>query len=126
MSGLSYIRKMARIIIPVFLIVVICFLTNATINQHFHKLSSGLVVKHAHPFDRENTGSPFQEHHHSSSELLLLEFMSTTVFWIYLVIILIAPLLFVHEIQNSRLAVIFNNPDLYFLRNYHAPPEPSY
>lgn len=126
MPGLSHIRKMARIIIPVFLIVVIFFLTNETINQHFHKLSSGQVVKHAHPFERDSTGNPFQEHHHSSSELLLLEFMSGTVFWIYLAIILIAPLFFAHEIQNSRFAVIFRNPDLYFLRNYHAPPEPSY
>jgi len=126
MLKLLHLRKISRVIIPIFLVIVICFLTNTTINQHFHKLSSGLIVKHAHPFDRGNTGKPFQEHHHSSSELILLEQISNTVFWIYLFLLLLPPLLLLDEITNSPLVITFKNPDLYFLKNYHAPPDNSY
>jgi hypothetical protein len=123
---LSYLRKIARVIIPIFLVVVICYLTNATINQHFHKLSSGLIVIHAHPFEKGNTGKPFQEHHHTSSELILLGQISTTIFWVYLFLIFFATLFFVYEIKDYPLFIIFKNPDLYFLKNYHAPPGISY
>jgi hypothetical protein len=122
----SHFRKTARFIIPIFLVVVICFITNTTINQHFHKLPSGLVIVHAHPFNKENDGKPFQEHHHTSSELIILDQMFNTVFWIYLFTIFLAPLLFVYKIANYPLVITFKNPDLYFLRNYHAPPETSY
>jgi hypothetical protein len=119
-------RKISRIIIPIFLVIVVCYLTNSTINQHLHKLSSGLVVQHSHPFDKGNTGTPFQKHHHTSSELLLLDKISSTVFWIYLFILFFIPLLLADKITNSPLVITFKNPDLYFLRNYHAPPENSY
>jgi len=69
---LLQIRKTALTIIPVFLLVVIFSLTNATINQHLHKLTSGIIIKHAHPFDRENTGRPFQEHRHTTDEYIIL------------------------------------------------------
>lgn len=120
------VRKIARVIIPIFLVTVICYLTNATINQHYHKLSSGLVVKHAHPYDKDDTGKPFQDHHHSSSELILLDQISNVFFRIFLFFILLAPLLFVIEIKTIPPVTTFKNPDLYFLRNYHAPPGSSY
>ncbi|MCU0473777.1 MAG: hypothetical protein MUC93_10500 [Bacteroidales bacterium] len=120
------VRNIARIIVPVLLAVTLCFLTNTTINQHFHKLSSGIVIKHAHPFDKENTGNPFQKHQHSSSELVLLDQMYNTVFWIYLSILFLTPLLFENEITNSPFVITLKNPDFYFLRNYHAPPAYSY
>ena len=124
---MPHLRKISRIIIPVFLVIVICFLTNTTINRHFHKLSSGLVINHAHPFNNKgNTGKPFQEHHHTSSELILLEQISNTVFWIYLFVLFLTPLLPVYEITNSPLVITFKNHDLYFLKNYHAPPVTSY
>ena len=123
MTGL---RKISRILIPLFLVVVVCFLTNATINQHYHKLSSGLVIKHAHPFNKESTGQPFQEHRHSSSELILLDQASHIFFRIYLFLIFFITLFATHEIINSRVVLSYGNRDFYFLNNYHAPPETSY
>ena len=119
-------KKTARIIIPVFLIIVFSFLTNNIVNQHFHKLSSGQIVKHAHPYNEENSGTPFQKHHHSSSELLFLEQMSNTVFWVCLFFAFMAMLFITAEIQNTPLVIAFKLPDLFFLKNYHAPPETSY
>jgi len=115
-------RNIARVIVPVLLMVAFCFITNATINQHFHKLSSGIVVKHAHPFEKEGTGKPFQEHHHNQAELVYLELTSNSAFRIYLFIILLIPLLFLFEITRPLLVGTYNIPELYFLENYHAPP----
>jgi len=123
---LSHLRKTARVIIPVFLVVVICFLTNTTINRHFHKLSSGFVITHAHPLEKGNYGKPFQDHNHTSSELIILEHISNSVFWIYLFIMFLAPLLFIYAILNFPLFITFKNPDLYFIKNYRAPPEITY
>ncbi|MBN2864282.1 MAG: hypothetical protein JXN62_14030 [Bacteroidales bacterium] len=119
-------RKISRILIPLFLLVVVCFLTNTTLNQHYHKLSSGLVIKHAHPFNKENAGQPFQEHQHSSSELILLDQASHIFFRIYLFIIFLIALVATHEIINSKVVLSYRNRDFYFLNNYHAPPEASY
>jgi hypothetical protein len=123
---LQILRKIARFIVPVFLLVVICFITNTTINQHYHKLACGIVVKHAHPFSKSNPDKPFQDHQHSSSELLLLDQMSNTIFWIYLFVFLQFPLKILFEIIRYPLVILFKNQELYFLRNYHAPPESSY
>lgn len=126
MPELLQVRKIARVIIPILLVIVICYVANATINQHFHKLSSGLVVKHAHPYDKGDTGKPFQDHHHSTSELVLLDQISNVFFRIHLFFLLLAPLLFIIEITTLPIITTFKNPDLYFLKNYHAPPETSY
>lgn len=125
---LSHLNKIARIIIPAFLLVVMCFITNATINQHFHKLSTGIVVNHAHPFDKSSskTGTPFQEHHHDSSELVLLELISVSPFRLYLLIILLISLPVVYRAITIRIPILYKAPELYFLKNYHAPPSPSY
>lgn len=85
-----------------------------------------MVVKHAHPYDKENAGKPFQEHPHTSSEFVLLEQIFNTVFWICLFFMFLAPLLSVIDIKTFPLIIAFKNPDLYFLKNYHAPPETSY
>jgi len=114
--------KIARIITPLFLLVVICYITNTTVNQHFHKLSSGIIVNHAHPFDRSSTGTPFQNHKHSTPELTLLDQISTSVFWIYLFYTFLSLLLTLSPVYNNHLQITLNPPDLFFLRNYHAPP----
>lgn len=121
-----HVRKISRFIIPVLLVVVFCFVSNATLNQHYHKLSSGLVVKHAHPFDKGDIGNPFQEHQHSTSEFYLLEQISNIVFWIYLFIFLIASCLLTGEIIIFPLLITHKKRDIYFLKHYRAPPCTSY
>lgn len=119
---MHYLRKITRIIMPVLILVVICFLTNATINQHMHKLSSGIIIKHSHPFNNNNAGNPFQEHNHTSAELVFLDQMSNTFFWIYLFILLLNCLFVGYKINIRYYGITFCNPDLYFLKNYRAPP----
>jgi hypothetical protein len=120
------VRNIAKIIIPVLLVGVICFLTNSTINQHFHKLSSGIILKHSHPFNKENTGKPFQEHHHTSSELVILDQLSNIVFWVYLFCIFPVPVLVAYNIKRIVPVPVFKNPDHYFTLSNRAPPAFTY
>lgn len=120
---MSLIRNIARVILPVFLLSILLYLANATVNQHMHKLDSGIVVNHAHPFEKPNPAKPSEGHHHTSTELILLDQISANTFWIYLLIILVSPIFFAFFTFIIRELTAPIEPDLYFLRNYHAPPE---
>jgi hypothetical protein len=123
---LTHLRRIAKVIIPIFLVIAVCALTNETINQHFHKLPSGEIIRHAHPFKKSNTGTPFQNHHHNASELVLLDLISNIVIRIQFFLLILTPLLFLIAITTFPLFVSFRSSDLYFSLNYHAPPEASY
>ena len=110
---------------PVFMLVVILYLANATVNQHMHMLDSGMVVNHAHPYEKQTPAKPSEGHHHTSSELILLDQISSNAFWIYLFILLVSPIFFTFSAFIIRGMSLLKHPDLYFLKNYHAPPETS-
>lgn len=58
----KYIKLFILLVLPVYLVL----LGNSMSNMHLHVLSNGMVVKHAHPFDRE---ADRQDHHsHSDAE----------------------------------------------------------
>lgn len=123
-----YLNKIARLIIPFFQVLVILFIINTSIHEHYHKLSTGLIVKHSHPYDnsKEDNSCPIKKHHHSESELFLLEQIFNTVFWINLFIL--SLILLYNETGTIAFPLIipYKKNDLYFLRNYHAPPDTSY
>lgn len=39
---------------------------------HWHLLPNGTLVGHTHPFQAEQTGTPFQQHHHNQNQHALL------------------------------------------------------
>jgi uncharacterized membrane protein SpoIIM required for sporulation len=121
-----YFRKIARFIIPVMILTVLCFVLNSNLNQHYHKLASGSIVKHAHPYKKENSGVPFQSHNHSSFEFLLLDNISIALFTF--IFFLLTLTLFPRFLNNAYFPIleIYKPTDLYFLKNYHAPPATRY
>ena len=119
-------KKISRIIIPVLLAIILCYATNATLNQHYHKLSSGLILNHSHPYNKGDIGNPFQEHHHTASQFVFLEQISNPVFLIGILLLVITCFLLSTDKTNLPLVITLKNPDLYFLRNYHAPPDNSF
>jgi hypothetical protein len=87
---------------PVFMLVIMIYLANATVNQHFHQLDSGMMIKHAHPFENKKPDNPFEKHHHTSSELVLLDQISSNAFWIYLYILLVSSVfLYLFSLHNQ-------------------------
>jgi len=120
---LNNLRKINRLLMPVFLLIVFCYVANATLNQHYHKLSSGIILNHAHPYHNSDDAKvPFKKHTHSKAEFIFLEQISTTVFWVYLFIVLLIPSIFIFKTQSVPVDIFIRNRFLYFLRNYHAPP----
>lgn len=45
---------------------------NRTVYIHSHKLSNGIVITHAHPFNKTSDSAPFKNHHHSDQDFFLL------------------------------------------------------
>ncbi len=67
--------KMKRLFSFLLILFVLGLFYNNTVNWHYHKLSSGLVIEHAHPYARfpVSPETPYEEHHHSDFEYLILE-----------------------------------------------------
>ena len=40
---------------------------------HVHQLDDGTIVKHAHPYKKENDTSPYKTHHHSNADLIFYQ-----------------------------------------------------
>lgn len=43
--------------------------TNSLINRHSHRLPTGVVIQHAHPWQNAGERLPFQSHKHSDREI---------------------------------------------------------
>ena len=119
-------RYIAKFLVPVIILTVGCLLLNDSFNQHYHKLSGGFVVKHAHPYQKDNSGLPFQSHHHNSFEFFLLNQLAVFLF----IFSSYLCLLFLFQFLLNRLAfpisIGFFQSDYYYLKNNRAPPLPVY
>ena len=119
-------RKIAHLVVPVLMVIVIGFVANATLNQHYHILSSGVLITHSHPFEKDNTGKPFQEHHHTTSEFFLLEQMTNFAIWISLLAVLLASCLLTRKKVIFPELINHFKSDNYLPVNYRAPPITSF
>lgn len=54
-------------------------LLNSIVFRHVHKLASGKIITHAHPY-KPVGNSPYQPNNHTDSELYLLDLVSNGVF----------------------------------------------
>ena len=115
-------RKTGRFVIPVLMIVVIGFIANSTINQHYHRLACGILVKHSHPFEHTSNSSPVQEHQHTTSEFILFEHITNIGSWISLVFFLLLILIFTGQRIMLAFPVFRKKSGYYFTYNYRAPP----
>lgn len=115
-------RKIGRILVPVMMVVVIGFIANSTLNQHYHRLSCGVLVKHSHPFEHGKNSSPFQEHQHTTSEFLLFEHITNIGSWIGLVFFLLLILFFTGQRVILPIPVSQKKSGYNFIGNYRAPP----
>lgn len=82
---------------------------NRSANWHFHILSDGRVVEHAHPFQNNQIpGTPFQEHHHSDlafSILAQLSNITATPEFLMALVALLLLLSFYRSIAPFRLFI---------------------
>ena len=87
---------MALALIPV----VMLLFHNQLSNWHYHMLSNGMLVKHAHPYDKsEKPATPFSKHQHSDFEFFVLGQLSA----ISLILNFLLVLLLIHAGLNQTL-----------------------
>ncbi len=123
---------MKKILSILSVLALVWVVTNNAVNWHYHRLSCGQIIQHAHPYDRdacceEEQGTvPFgksgENHKHSESEMLAL-FMSSS---ISLVVITIASLLVIFRHLISKIAPCYirqvYSRSHYNIASLRAPP----
>lgn len=60
----------------VFLGLFLVLLVNNFLFQHVHVLDNGKIIRHAHPFNKSDEGSPLNQHKHSTCEFSTLHAFS--------------------------------------------------
>lgn len=53
---------------------------------HSHKLESGAIVCHSHPYDKSQDSEPLKKHHHTKAEFLFFENLNVLFLSIFLII----------------------------------------
>lgn len=89
---LSVLRRIGKLVISLLIPVLVLFIVNSTINRHDHMIG-GYVYTHAHPYQTDKAGDPFQNHSHSVLALALLDILSD--FEILVTILVLS--LFIHS-----------------------------
>ncbi len=97
---------------------------NSIRNGHFHRIENGMIIFHAHPFDK-NQKSGDASHRHSNAELLL-DYLLTHLFencllffliWITkLTIIFFKPIFYIHIPINKFVPIpMFRAPPIKYI-----------
>lgn len=119
-------RSIAKVGLVVLIPVLLMLFYNQLANWHYHVLTNGMVVKHAHPYDKpDQTENPANNHKHSDSEFFFFYQFSDLAS--LLTFLLFAMLIFtarshksLYDYYNSCL----HQQQLRNLRLLRAPPAP--
>jgi hypothetical protein len=77
MEWKNNIKKLSVLVI---LPCVVWLFHNQMTNWHYHVMTNGTVVMHAHPYKNSTIPeTPFQKHHHNNVEFLLLSLIFNTI-----------------------------------------------
>lgn len=71
---------MRKALSGILIVVTLALFYNNVANWHFHELPNGIVIEHAHPYEKApvNQNSPAQNHKHSDLEYLILDLVFHT------------------------------------------------
>jgi len=120
---MNFVRKNKYIFLAILLPAILYLYYNAAINGHYHKLSDGEIVYHAHPYQHQTSNnSPFENHHHSDYEYSVLAQISNP--FTLLSVFLVLPGLFIVCYKKFEYPsnILFSIPKYYFRNVYRGPP----
>lgn len=70
---MAWLRRIGKFLLLLSIPAMLLLFYNQAAYWHYHILGDGTVVKHAHPYNTESSGTtPYQNHRHSDFELLAL------------------------------------------------------
>ncbi|MEE4177746.1 MAG: hypothetical protein V2I46_09570 [Bacteroides sp.] len=103
-------RNILWILIPM----VLALYYNQAANWHLHVLNNGLVVEHAHPYQKDQIpGTPYQQHQHSAFEYFALAQKSNLV----TLLVVVAALLFFFPVRPFLRAILPSPP---YFKQFHG------
>ncbi len=97
---MNFFRKIKIAIISLLLPAMILLAGNAVFNWHVHKNEDGLVMVHAHPYQKTNNSDGAAGHQHSSHECFSLQQFTTFLFSLTAVFFLAALIGKAFELRN--------------------------
>lgn len=78
---MKFTRQMSKYTSVVLILAFVCFIINSSANGHFHKLTNGSKIFHAHPYDKQHDQNSHEKsHHHTNIEFFILELINSAVF----------------------------------------------
>ena len=109
----------SRVLILAMIPAAILLFQNHLSNWHYHVLNNGIVVKHAHPYDKaENPGNPFSSHKHTEFEHFILGQLAGLALLLALILLALA---FVFGLYSVLLLSGFRFP---FLQQQYCTLQP--
>jgi len=108
-----------KIIATLMLLITGMLILNKAIYLHSHRMDTGVVITHSHPYNKSNDTQPYKSHFHSEAELVFLE--NTKLFYPVLILYLlfIFPVTVIKYIESKSI-----NPEIIRMgcADYRAPP----
>jgi ABC-type amino acid transport system permease subunit len=107
-SGISLLKEVAVLIL---LVSVMWLFSNSLVNRHSHRLPSGIIIEHAHPFSSNQT--PVQQHSHTDKEyfyfdqITALQTLIVVAIMIFMATVYIRPLKVKKEVNHI---ILIDNP----------------
>ncbi len=102
----------------------VCWLFfNAIYYRHYHQMSSGIIISHAHPYDKGCASAPYASHEHSEDEFLLYDIISHTAL-LFIISIFLTLALFKTLLKqfyfNKTVSLYYSS--FYLTPLYRGPP----
>jgi len=123
MGSNLYLRKLVLLIL---LPALSWLFFNSIYYRHLHQLSTGIIISHAHPYEKTTTNtpdSPFASHNHSDEEFFLYDTISNTILhFLFAFFGLLLLILFnVKKLKNHFQQKIYSQ-EAFLLQYYRGPP----
>lgn len=120
---MNTVRKYKLAFLTILLPAIFLLYFNQVNNGHYHKLPSGEIVYHAHPFQHQsNDKSPFENHRHSKSEYIIFALLSNPFVLLGAFLVLNSPLIIPLKIISYKPNRLFSTYKYQYSNVYRGPP----
>ena len=82
------------------LVSVMWLFTNSLVNRHSHRLPSGIIIEHAHPFSSNQT--PLQQHSHTDKEYFYFDQITALQTLIVVAIIIFMAAVYIRPLKLEK------------------------
>ena len=116
-------RRIRKIVSVVLLFSVFWFIINSVAFRHYHQLSTGNIITHAHPYQPQKSDNyPFQSHPHSNMDYIILSLICDPFFCLTAIFIAVFLFFPAFKIIQSILEKFYISREYTWSYTYRGPP----